>query len=891
MKPNIITLAAAIVLTAALPAFAQDGAVYNLKLVTDASPDYSDMPSMVHSITSRWETPEQKCFALFYWNHIARRQTTPMQLRGVALTDPIQQFNDYGFTMCSTISGINTATWDFMGLPTRYWEIGLHTVCEVKYDNRWHLYDNSLSAMYTLCDGKTIAGVEDVGAEGACELSGGKVEQGHIAKYHCLNSTSPNGFLEGSDWIRSLDAEANSFNPKNLKEQYFYKCAEYGHRYVLNLRPGETYTRYYHRLDADSSHGANPVKAGKKEGFVHDPAFYVPIANNKGGYDPEASNPRYHIRGNGIRTWTPPLTKDSLSTVAYNMTNVQATDAGVAAIDPAKPAQITFKIEGANVITSMKFHAGLEKLNNHTSLAISNDEGRNWIYLASTDNTVPLNDKLLQNVNGNYSVLFRVNLQGETVLKSITFESTTQLNTKTQPKLNLGKNTIYVGVGGAGDQTETITLFPDLRKGRFEASAEKIENLTASASADYGRYALLYIEDAAVPKGWIDFKVDAPTDITDFTYGGRVCIRAPKSSIEFLHSFDDGKTWISSALYKTTDAPWDQTHYNTITNVPPNTRSIRFRYRLDSFEGTPAMCGLYNVRMEVHHKTTTADVSPAPEKPLNVTYTWLERQQDYSTVKRSHTQHIDKLPTTYTINVGGADHPIMDSLTITTTPAPGTHYGYSDDKDAGAGGGEKWIGTWATYGKNLALHKPYTTSIPSGTNWDAGDPDHTKLTDGRVGSSYNGGSSYKEGLIWNANANPEITVDLGAPQKCAAFRIHTQGYEPKDAIKGQNPDTVEVLTSNDNKNFTSQGFFNFNLRWKDIPVNFMFNDEETFNAHNFFMAPKARGPVEARYIKYKIQSPRMIDVTEVQVLDTYNFKPFDLKIALPEPRQAAKLNP
>ena len=83
--------------------------VYNLKVVTDASPDYSDMQSLIHSVTSRWPTTKEKCWALFYWNHIARRQTTPMVLHGMELTDPIRQFNDYGYTMCSTIAGINCA--------------------------------------------------------------------------------------------------------------------------------------------------------------------------------------------------------------------------------------------------------------------------------------------------------------------------------------------------------------------------------------------------------------------------------------------------------------------------------------------------------------------------------------------------------------------------------------------------------------------------------------------------------------------------------------------------------------------------------------------------------------------------------------------------------------
>src|SRR4051812_13340016 len=95
-------------LAAALSAGAQ---VCNVKVVTDASPDYYDMDSLIHSVTARWQTPEEKLWAMFYWNHLGRRQTSPMILHGTALTDPIRQFNDYGYTMCSTISGINCSIW------------------------------------------------------------------------------------------------------------------------------------------------------------------------------------------------------------------------------------------------------------------------------------------------------------------------------------------------------------------------------------------------------------------------------------------------------------------------------------------------------------------------------------------------------------------------------------------------------------------------------------------------------------------------------------------------------------------------------------------------------------------------------------------------------------
>ena len=164
-----------------------------------------------------------------------------------------------------------------------------------------------------------------------------------------------------------------------------------------------------------------------------------------------------------------------------------------------------------------------------------------------------------------------------------------------------------------------------------------------------------------------------------------------------------------------------------------------------------------------------------------------------------------------------------------------------------------------------------------------------KLTDGRVGSSYTGGINMREGVMWRAPKDLEITLDLGDPQKCAAFRIHTLGYEWWDALKNESKDKIEVLTSVDGNEYASQGFFKTNLRRVDIPINFMLPDDETLCGPNLFLA--APTPVEARYVKYKITSPRMFDISEIQVLDSYEFKPFDLKIALPDPSQNGKRSP
>jgi hypothetical protein len=265
-------------------------------------------------------------------------------------------------------------------------------------------------------------------------------------------------------------------------------------------------------------------------------------------------------------------------------------------------------------------------------------------------------------------------------------------------------------------------------------------------------------------------------------------------------------------------------------------------------------------------------------KPVEVTFRWKEMQKDRSLIERSHTQLVEKLPASYTINVGGEDQPVMEAVTIGEQGAQGRPvYGYSDGKDVG---GEKFVGRWVKYGRNLAVGKSYTCSVPSGNNWGAGDPDGKKLTDGICGPPYAGGSSYHSGLIWQPNTNPVITLDLGEPMACASFAMNVHGYEFWDALKGQVKDRVEVTVSQDGKTYESAGFLKTDLRWKDLPVNHMWPDDEAITGHTFRLV-NAR-PVTARYVQYKVHSPRFFCATEVEVLDAISYEPFDLRIALPE---------
>ena len=50
-------------------------------------------------------------------------------------------------------------------------------------------------------------------------------------------------------------------------------------------------------------------------------------------------------------------------------------------------------------------------------------------------------------------------------------------------------------------------------------------------------------------------------------------------------------------------------------------------------------------------------------------------------------------------------------------------------------------------------------------------------------------------------------------------------------------------------------------------------------------------PVEARYVRFAITPARFLSVSEVQVLDTIKYEPFDLKLALPDGADRSDITP
>src|SRR5207249_7074375 len=89
----------------------------------------------------------------------------------------------------------------------------------------------------------------------------------------------------------------------------------------------------------------------------------------------------------------------------------------------------------------------------------------------------------------------------------IKFETVTQLNGKTQPRLNLGKNTVFVG---AGEQTESIVLWPELQGDKYKPMAVESKNIRTDEKHEEWHGVMKPAEKGG--EGYGVFKLEAPPD-------------------------------------------------------------------------------------------------------------------------------------------------------------------------------------------------------------------------------------------------------------------------------------------------------------------------------------------------------------------------------------------
>jgi hypothetical protein len=763
-------------LPASAPAAAKPvlGAVFNVTLATDSAPDLTDIESYLRSISSQYATPQEQAIAVWRWSQRLRKQTTNPMEAGHFVLDPVLMFNSYGYCNCGIVSGVNNALWLKMGWKAHYVQLGDHTVCECSWDEgkTWHMFDSSMS-FYCFNDRGEVASVREIEQNPRFYLENFAPE---VATNPAKDPNDHRAWRCASDgparFQRTLANGYDSFKPPNdITDGNLY--AQWGHRYVLNLRPGEHYTRYFQRLGSDA-----PPKGGTLT--PPGPATFRPVRTNQ---DVDANK---HIRANGIWRYAPDLHDPATQELVYSSSNLRWTTEGVRG-----PDSVIFKVSAANVVTSAK----LSLRGIGATVSVSRDAGLNW-------EPVPLQEgqaTCVELVAGGTEYLVKVDLSGQgAFLSAFTAETITQLNRYALPGLVRGANRIQVRLG---QQAETIQFQPSLVEGNHKQTVHSERNLDVATDLGFYKPTLRPAEKQTPCQA--TWKIETPTPITDLIYGGTVCVKAPKDRVRLLHSWDN-QDYVCDYQKTNTAPPYDLMVNAAVTSVPPGCRTayLRYEFQTDQYAKSYAGPGIQTATMTVHHQPRLTNFIP-----IEVTYCWVEHRET-GDLERQHTQWVTASAQEYSINVGGFRDPTMKWVRLNLKghgPAGDqAKPGYADGQDVGPGA----KAPWARYhwGTNLALGKPYTlTGKQDDRNPDAGGD----LTDGIIAppDTYVSVKYMPTYVMFAKDVSPVTTLDLGRAQTVAAVRAHA-GQE--GGFHLSYPDTITVETSTDNKTFAFAGLARFN---------------------------------------------------------------------------------
>ncbi len=788
--PSIFTAAMAAMMWMPLaPGVAAPGTVpapvYNIRLLTDSTPDLTDVDSYLRSITSQFSTPQEKAIAIWRWSQRLRKQTSNPSENGHEVLDPIALFNSYGHCNCGIVSGLNNTLWLNMGWKAHYVQLGDHTVCETSWDEgqTWHMFDASMS-FYCFNDAHQVASVTEIEKNPRYYLENFAPECGtnRVKDIH-----DQQGWRQASDrpvgYERTLANGWDSFKaPNDITDLNLY--AQWGKRFVLNLRPGEAYTRYFGHLEGSTL-----------------PARTLRPVNGK---DPEGQHGHVGIRANGLWNYTPDLRGPGAADLVYDASGVSWGDArkgfAVRPAEASKPGTVVFHVSAANVVASAKLTltASRETERDAVSVEVSTTAGITYAPAWTFDGTGVAKSAeidLMPLTAGATEYFVRVRMSGAGAgLERAVIDTVTQINRASLPRLVRGPNRVQLTLGA---QAETIQFQPSIVAGHHHDTVSEEKDLDVEKEVGFYKPTLRPAVNGA--PCYATWKVETPTPITSVNFGGKICVKSKQERVSLQHSWD-GRTFVTD--YQKTDgaAPFDLMINKDAGSVPPGAHAAFLRYEFATEHNAKSYSGpgIQMAQMTVQHEPKVKGFTP-----IEVTYCWVEHREE-GDVERRYRELVKSPAQEFTIHVGGFKDPTMKWVrlnlqgpsTPVSEPLPS---GYSDGQDVGPGAApQRALFHW---GKNVAQGHAYTlTGAQDDRNRDAGHD----LTDGIIAPPDEDVSEkyMPTNVMFEKDAASVAAIDLGNAQSIAAVRVHA-GQEAGFHLAF--PASIAVEASLDGTNFTKVG--------------------------------------------------------------------------------------
>jgi hypothetical protein len=747
----------ALILNAGSAAEERPGGTFGLRTLSDSVPDWSSRENFVRSALSGWETAHEKALAQFRWVYLSRRVGNYVPEDGRPVLDPILFFNSYGITFCSMISAINVALWESAGFRGRVTSIYEHVVSEVYYDGAWRMFDSDFYNYFLNADG-SVASAE------ALHKGRRRQEGEHYFFDHCPMASCRGGRIMMGPSSASLEEVARdwyaSYNPRMSSS-----CAQAGHRFLLGLRPQESYRRHWQPIGRGLDY-ARPNGRGKDPG------------------DPRGSS-LWNSRGNGVWHWRPDLSDPG---VLFASENMRPAEDGLRVADGSASGWAVFRVAPAHVATMLEWNAVVS--GGAARFAVSVNNGQSWTPLTTREAEGAVVGRATREVAGRLDLLLKVELAQGTRLSRLHLRTVTQLNPRALPALRLGANTL---VSVSDEPWETISLYPRLSG----------EHHREDFSASEGWESLKRPGDRqptlrSIGKARLEMRVGAPRPLRRLRIAGTGHVQQPNADLSVEISLDEGRTWTTMARFPHGPAPHDF-RIDCRTNLTATlSREARVR-----FAAAGAGAGLTGLFVEAGHE-------PAGERiPYRVVYAWQEYRSG-AWMDRTHTEIVSSPYHRYRIEVGGTRPPRMQWMEIAALadgadPAAGY---------AGAPPVEK-VRRRTPYvlrrGENLARGCTYEVSRPAGAAYP--DENGRLLTDGYVGLASLWGlqkirpdkrenpQRVGELAVWEAGVPLTVTLDLGRVRSVGGVRIGA--VQPSAAVLF--PQNMQVEVSQDGTNYEKAG--------------------------------------------------------------------------------------
>lgn len=553
--PRLSRLLAAIGFLIAAPLFAGVGD----PTIETAHPQYpgegafQTVEQCVARATAGKTEPQDKAIAMFQWLlthqfHLMSPQEfcIPGQLpdtrkdtQEMIVYDANRSRFSYGYGLCGTVHAWNEPYWKALGMNARRRSFPGHTNSEIEYGGSWHTFDTDMAGLVFRKDG-IVAGYEDIIKDPNLI----NVDKSPLPRYPFA-------------WPGDFNAMKNGWK-EIAKGGNWYKMYNSGYAAqpgIVNLRSGETFTRYFDR-DHFGGEGSRLYWHNQKGGPFRDWTFVnmgEPIHN--GAKSNSLGNASYC---NGEFIYKPNLKPGGnfQEGVAVQTPSVMAADSSPhLRSEEGSEGSITFQhfspyviagnpVDGANPMSATAkngFVVRGEAVGTVT-IAVSADRGQTWHAVGEV--TGKFEKDLTDQVKGHYGWYVNFSFKGKSGLNALTFTTITQVAQTIYPRLKADGCAVTYRAGSRA----VMPILPDFGQPENVASRDEEKSLRSANMVWVGRSAksrLAYQVEG--PKaGTVGFRIEAPASLVQVSAAARFNVRVPPaegSEYRMEVSTDEGKTW------------------------------------------------------------------------------------------------------------------------------------------------------------------------------------------------------------------------------------------------------------------------------------------------------------------------------------------------------------